>query len=121
MAAPGRGRKGLTFLVVGILEPFRAEQVFGQNLTPPLDDQRLAAFDDVQLNQLLEAGGAEPANGGQGNTNDPVKVGGPVDEAMEIQIGGDRVELGLRMQRQAQGRHGDGADEGVTQGGGGQA
>lgn len=89
----------LTFLVVCCLQELRAEERPWKLSLPSFNDQRFPLLDDLVPNELLEL---KFPNLGGGNALDQLEVRCSVDEAVQIQIRGDRVELGLGMGR---GRH----------------
>lgn len=85
---------GLTFLIVCCLQELGAEKRAWKLALPSFNDQRLPLLDDLVPNELLEL---KFSNLGGGNALGQLEVGGSVDEAMQIEIRRDRVELGLGM------------------------
>lgn len=91
-----------TLLVIRLLEPAGVKKPLWENLVPSIDNQRLSTNDDVDQNELLKLLLPKVANLGPRDSLNPLEVGGPVDQAVQIQIRWNRIELGLRMKR---GRH----------------
>lgn len=88
---------GLTFLVVGVLQPLGAKQIFGKHFVPSRNDERSPLLNHMDIHQILEFLLAEIPDLRRADTDDPAQVGRIFNEAMEIQIGRDGIELRLGM------------------------
>jgi len=93
---------GRTFLVVSMFQPADTKQVFREELIPARNDQRPSTFDDKLEYEVLEVLRGEPLHLLDRNAPSPLEVVRTIDEMVQIEIRGDRIELGLGVQR---GRH----------------
>lgn len=84
----------LTFFVVVGLKELRAEKGLWKLALPSFNDERFSLFDDLVPYELLEL--ELPDLGGR-NALGKLKVGGPFDESLQIQIRRYRIELRLGM------------------------
>lgn len=81
-----------TLLIVCVLEVPGTEKRPWKLAVPALNDKRLSLLDDLIPYELLEL--EFPDLVGR-DTLDPFKVGGPIDQSLQVQIWWDRVEFGL--------------------------
>lgn len=84
--------RGLTFLVVVGLEELRAEKGLWKLALPSFNDKWFALLDDLVPDKLLEL--ELPDLGGR-NALGELKVGGPVNKSLQVQIRRYRIELCL--------------------------
>src|SRR4051794_34829204 len=91
------GAFGLTFLVVAGLEPLGAEGFFWKTVVPFLDYQGLSALNDMHIDQVLEVLGSDISDLRGRYPLDPLEVRRPLDQGVEVEVWGYRVELRLRV------------------------